>query len=72
MKLNKDAVDLLLAKKCLSVQEMVKLAGIGAKTYYTGIKNGIYPKQAGKIAQALDCDVEEIIQEREHKKAEEI
>lgn len=65
MKLNKPAIDLLLAKKCWNVQDMAKEASVSTNTYYAGIKGNIYPKQVGKIAAALNVDVESIIvQER--------
>ena len=61
MKLKKGTVELLLANKGWSVSDLAKDANISSRTYYTGIKSGISPKQVGKIAKSLNARVEDII-----------
>lgn len=65
MKLNKNAIDLLLARKRLTIREMASIAGISDRTYYRGIETEINPKQVGKLAAALGVDPEEIIVTKE-------
>ncbi len=65
MKLNKSAINLLLARRCMNVSDLAKAAQVDRRTYYIGIESGIYPKQAGKIAKALGVDPEEIILKEE-------
>lgn len=62
MKLNKNAVELLMARKQLTVKEMADNAGISVRTYYTGCNKDILPTKVGALAAALGVDVEEIIE----------
>lgn len=61
MKMNKTAVELLLAKNQLSVREMTRKAGISTKTYYNGCNKEILPMNIGAIASALGVDPKEIV-----------
>ena len=61
MLLNKKAICLLMSKKCWNVGELLKNSGVTSYTFYRGLHSGVTPKYAGKLARALDVDVEEII-----------
>lgn len=61
MKLNKTAVELLLARNQMTVKEMASNAGISERTYYTGCNKNILPVKVGALAKALGVDPEEII-----------
>lgn len=65
MKLDKRAVDLLMARKCWGRSDLIEEAGISSWTYYEGIRNKIAPKYAGLIARALNARVEDIIIQEE-------
>lgn len=65
MILNKRAIDLLLAKKKMTVRELIRTSGINAQTYYKGFEEDIYPKTIGKLADALQVEPEEIIIQEE-------
>ena len=65
MKLDKSSVDLLRAKRCISVYALSKLAGVGTNTIYAGYERDIDPLPVGKLAKALDADPEEIILKEE-------
>ncbi|RXZ69823.1 XRE family transcriptional regulator [Fusobacterium necrophorum] len=65
MKINLQILNILLAKKCISGYELMRHAGLQEHTY-ARIKNGfenLRPTTVGKIAKALNVDVEEILQE---------
>ena len=65
MKLNKQAVDLLRAKHCLSVKGLARKAGISQATINTGYKRDIDPVPIGKLAKALCVAPEDIIKTEE-------
>lgn len=59
MKLDKEKIYLLRAKHCLTIQQLAKKAGISTREISKSEDIGAVP--AGKIARALDVDVEEIL-----------
>jgi len=64
MKINKEKLELLLARKCISGYELMKKAGLQSHTF-SRIRNGfanLRPKTVGKIAIALDVSVEELLE----------
>lgn len=65
MKLNRQTIDLLMAKKCWGREELLKESGISDFTYYKSFKEGVSPKYAGLIAKALNAKVEDIIMKEE-------
>lgn len=65
MQLNKDTLDLLRARECLTVLALAKKAGISQSTINTGYKKEIDPVPVGKIAKALNVDVKDIIIEQQ-------
>lgn len=65
MKLNKNAVDLLRARNCLSVNMLSKKAGVGLNTIYAGYERNIDALPVGRLAKALEVDPEEIILKEE-------
>lgn len=63
MKLNEDKLMLAMAKARLTVQGLCEAAGIQYQTYRRIINgNSCKPITAGRIAVALDVDVEELIE----------
>lgn len=65
MKLNKNAVDLLRAKHCLSVHALSKKAGVGSNTIYAGYEHDIDALPIGRLAKALCVAPEDIIIQEE-------
>ncbi len=65
MKLSKQAIELLMAKKCWGREDLLKESGISDFTYYKSFKEGVGPKYAGLIAKALNAKVEDIIIQEE-------
>lgn len=65
MKLDKNAVDLLRAKHCLSVNMLSKKAGVGANTIYAGYERDIDALPIGRLAKALCVAPEDIIKTEE-------
>ena len=61
MKLNKTALDLARARKCITVRELSKTAGTSTATICSAGTKYIDPVVAGKLATALGVDVTEII-----------
>lgn len=62
MRLDKQKVNLQLAKKCLSNLEAAELAEISANRFLQIVKGrSVTPKTAGKIARALGCDITDIL-----------
>ena len=59
MKLNREKLDLLRAKNLLTLQQLAKLAGVSTATLVKGGNPGVVT--IGRIAKALNVDVEEII-----------
>ncbi|KDE74870.1 hypothetical protein FUSO7_00375 [Fusobacterium necrophorum BFTR-2] len=65
MEINKEKLELLLARKCISGYELMQKAGLQSHTF-SRIRNGfsnLRPTTVGKIAKALNVDVEEILRE---------
>ena len=65
MKLNKQTLDLLRAKHCLTMAELAQKAGISKTTITTGYKKDIDPVPIGKLAKALCVAPEDIIKTEE-------
>lgn len=63
MKLNRDKVDLILARKKMSVAQLSEKYGCSRQSMYTTL-NGrrMKPEVIGRIADALGVDVTEIIE----------
>lgn len=61
MKLDKNAVSLLLAQRKMTLREAARRANMSDRTIYKGFKKGITPKPVGKLAAALGVDPEDII-----------
>lgn len=60
--LNKDKLNVALANKCLNPYEFCKFANIGYSTYKRmAVEQPIKPKTAGKVAKALGCKVEDLL-----------
>lgn len=65
MKIDKAKIDLAMAKNCFSAERLSEITGISTVTI-ARIKNGSQeprPQTIGKIAKALNVDVESIIQD---------
>lgn len=61
MKLNKDKILLHMAKNCMSRQDLAEKAGINYKTLLEIMRmEKCTTTNAGLIAKALNCDVEDI------------
>lgn len=61
MRLNIDAIDLILARKVMSKSDLARRCGISKQNVSTILNRGFCgPKTAGKIACGLDVDVSEI------------
>lgn len=61
MILDKTKIDLLLARKNLSISDVLESANMNSRTFYDGFKRKMTPRCAGRIAAALGVDVTEII-----------
>lgn len=64
LKIDSRNLEIAMAKKCFSAEQLSKLTGISTITI-TRIKNGIQearPATVGKLAIALDAQVEELIE----------
>lgn len=63
MTLSKEKVDIIFAKKKQTVTEFCDKVGISRNRFYTVMNSkNISPKTAGRIAEALEVDVTEIIE----------
>jgi transcriptional regulator with XRE-family HTH domain len=65
MKINTKNLDLAMANACLSVDELSKLSGVNITTL-SRIRRGSQepmPKTIGKLARALECKAEELIED---------
>ena len=63
MTLSKEKVDIVFAKRKQSVTEFCEKTGISRNRFYTIMNSKrISPKTAGRIAEALEVDVTEIIE----------
>lgn len=60
MRLNREKLDLLRAKNLLTLQQLAKLAGVSTATLVKRGNLGVVT--IGRIAKALNVDVEEIIE----------
>lgn len=61
MRINKEKFDIVLARKCISVYDVVN-GGISQTTLFRTLSGKeTKPKTVGKIANILDVDVTEII-----------
>lgn len=65
MKLNARKLDLAMAKACITTTELCEVSGVSRPSFAkirTGRRN---PKPAtiGKIAKALNCDVEDLLED---------
>lgn len=63
MKINKQKLQIAMANKCMSTDDLVRLSGvsrISISKYLSGMRNP-RPKALGKIAKALDVPVEKLI-----------
>ena len=65
MKLNKRKIDLLRANKLMSVIALSNISGVSQTTIRKGYKENISIVAVGKIAAALEVDVEDIIIEED-------
>lgn len=64
MKINKQKLDLALARKCWNQRDLRKSGSVSAQTILNLNKGkNILPATAGKIAAALGVDVTEIIED---------
>lgn len=61
MKLDRDKLELFRAKKCFTIQALAKAARVSCSPIVNCDK--VNPVTAGKIAKALDVDVEELLAE---------
>lgn len=61
MRLNKQKINIIRARKGLTLQEMYRAARVGPNTVIKGYDTDIDPVTVGRIAKALDVDVTEII-----------
>lgn len=63
MTVDREKVNLILAKKKLTVTELCGAAGYSRNRFYTVMNSKkVSPKTVGKIAEALGVDVTEIIE----------
>lgn len=63
MTLNREKVDIVLARKGVTVSALCKNAGFSRNRFYTVMNSKkISPMTAGRIAKALGVDVTEIIE----------
>lgn len=62
MKVNRKKLDLVMARKCMNIEDIVK-SGVSRGTFNNLYRNSnnMQPKTVGKIAKALGCDITEII-----------
>ena len=64
MKLSRNKIDLLLARKCMSVAELSERYGVTRSRMSCLInKKNVSYISVGKLAKALDVDVTEIIEQ---------
>lgn len=65
MKIDKNKLDIAMARKCISMSEVADNAGI-ARSTVSAMRNGkvqIQPANIGKIARILEIDVTELLAE---------
>ena len=61
MLVDKSKLDMLMAKNQLTVKDFCTRCKIDKKTYFALCRNGVRPGTVGKIAEALQVEVEELI-----------
>lgn len=66
MKLSKSKLETIRARQCLKVSDVAKLAGVSLRTISKQAYIEIGPVTAGKIARALNVDIEEILAGDDH------
>lgn len=63
MTLNREKVDIILARKGVTISAVCKNAGFSRNRFYTVMNSKkISPMTAGRVAKALGVDVTEIIE----------
>lgn len=63
MRLNREKVDIFLARKNMTISDLAKAYGCSKNRIYAILNSlNIEPKSAGGVAKALDCDVTDIIE----------
>lgn len=63
MNIDKNKLDVIMAKQCLTSEMLSKITGVSQVTI-ARLKRGVQkprPVTVGKIAKALDCKVEDLI-----------
>lgn len=64
MKLNRNRINLLMARNCFTVTKLAEKYGVSRMRMNTILnQHEVTPVCAGRIALALGCDVTEIIEE---------
>lgn len=64
MVLSKNKIEIILARKKMSRTQMAKTAGVSRNRIYVILKSrNVTPAVVGRIAEALDVDVTEILEE---------
>ena len=64
MVLSKNKIEIILARKKMSRTQMAKTAGVSRNRIYVILKcRNVTPAVVGRIAEALDVDVTEILEE---------
>lgn len=67
MKIDKKAVTIVMARKCLSFAELSKIAMVPRPTLNGALSGkNVRPETVGKIAKALNVDVTEIIENEKY------
>lgn len=63
MRISKEKVELLMAKKCLTYGNLAKLSGVNQESITRAVRRGTaHPYTIGKIAKGLGVDVESIVE----------
>lgn len=63
MTLNREKVNIILARKRVTVSDLCKSAGFSRNRFYIVMNSkNVSPKTAGRVAEALGVDVTEIIE----------
>lgn len=61
MRLNRIAVEMLRARRCMTINQLANDAKVSATTIRRGFENNINAVCVGKLAKALNVNVEDII-----------
>ena len=61
MKLDKNALELARARNCMTVRALATAAKVSTATICSKTDIEVFPATAGRIAKALNVDVEDII-----------